>query len=303
MEIFSFSDFEANFGGFYLSSAIDSNVAHAVNEFFLNGGSVAYVVGLKPALYSDSDGSNQTPGSSLGPVIKATSGPSGLSGIAFTALEPTDLQTISVTINNLQTTTNSNDTADITIAYGTQTETYRRVLISATDPTVLNNRINGVSALVMVAPQVTPNYPNSFTVGNATLSAPPPSSAVGVFNASDFETVFAADSLLDKLPIFNLMLIPGIVNNSVLSQAIAFCERKQAFLIMDPPRDDQADRSGEKLDWRFRPELGDQPEGNIALSEPERRSLFSLSQDDRSAVGTAPQPSSERIRRRRLCKH
>jgi hypothetical protein len=157
----------------YLSSAIDSNVAHAVNEFFLNGGSVAYVVGLKPALYSDSDGSNQTPGSNLGPVIKATSGPSGLSGIAFTALEPTDLQTISVTINNLQTTTNSNDTADITIAYGTQTETYRRVLISATDPTVLNNRINGVSALVMVAPQVTPNYPASFTAGNATLSAPP----------------------------------------------------------------------------------------------------------------------------------
>jgi phage tail sheath protein FI len=239
VEIFGFTDFEANFGGFYLSKAIDSNVAHAVNEFFLNGGSVAYVVGLNPAVYSDSDGSNQTAGSNLGLVGAASS---VLSGIAFTALEPADLQNISVVINNVQTTTNPNDTADITLAYGTQTETYRRVLISATDLTVLNHRINGVSVLVTVAPSPGPNYPAGFTAGNVTLSTTLPGGTVGVFNASDFEAVFAADSLLDKLPIFNLMLMPGIVNNGVLSQAIAFCERKQAFLIMDPPRDDQADQ-------------------------------------------------------------
>src|SRR5688572_4000713 len=48
VRIFAFSDFERDFGGVYLSGVIDASVAHAINQFFLNGGSDAYVVGLKP---------------------------------------------------------------------------------------------------------------------------------------------------------------------------------------------------------------------------------------------------------------
>src|SRR5262245_52964322 len=44
-----FSDFERFFGGLFISAALDCNLGHAVNQFFLNGGSDAYVVGLKPA--------------------------------------------------------------------------------------------------------------------------------------------------------------------------------------------------------------------------------------------------------------
>src|SRR5271155_5864329 len=55
-EIFSFSDYERLFGGFYQSAFIDSNVAFAVNEFFLNGGTDAFIVGLQPKDYFDKTG-------------------------------------------------------------------------------------------------------------------------------------------------------------------------------------------------------------------------------------------------------
>lgn len=48
VHIFSFTDYEANFGGLYASGLVDSDVAQAVYAFFLNGGNNAYVVGLQP---------------------------------------------------------------------------------------------------------------------------------------------------------------------------------------------------------------------------------------------------------------
>src|SRR5580698_4327220 len=51
LEIFSFSDYERLFGGFYQSALIDANVSYAVNEFFTNGGTDAFVVGLDPTTY------------------------------------------------------------------------------------------------------------------------------------------------------------------------------------------------------------------------------------------------------------
>src|SRR5262245_22016604 len=54
IELFSFTDYERWFGGFFRSTLYDSeadhfgDVAQAVNQFFLNGGSDAYVIGLQP---------------------------------------------------------------------------------------------------------------------------------------------------------------------------------------------------------------------------------------------------------------
>src|ERR1041385_1418071 len=111
VELFSFTDYEREFGGFTQSDAIDSNLAYAVNQFFLNGGSDAYVVGLEPTSYMDA--ANAV----LGPVVAGTV---TADQIQFTALEPTDKVPIQVTIDNIQGA--GNDTADISIAYGTQTE-------------------------------------------------------------------------------------------------------------------------------------------------------------------------------------
>jgi phage tail sheath protein FI len=82
-------------------------------------------------------------------------------------------------------------------------------------------------------------YPNPpYTIAGYPLAA------WTTFNAADFGPVFQEDSSLDKVSIFNLMVLPGVADNGVWSEAAAFCERKRAFLIMDPPKQDSADGDG-----------------------------------------------------------
>src|SRR6266704_1227123 len=55
IQLFSFTDYEREFGGLFASDIFDSALAYTVNQFFLNGGSNAYVIGLQPR-YRDSSG-------------------------------------------------------------------------------------------------------------------------------------------------------------------------------------------------------------------------------------------------------
>jgi len=251
VELFSFTDYEREFGGFTQSGAIDSNVAYAVNQFFLNGGSDAYVVGLKPTNYVDAASAV------LGAV---TAGTVTIDQIQFTALEPTDRIPIRVTIDNIQGA--GSDVADVSIAYGTQTETFRKVNLTNTSPDFIETRIKGNSQLVDIGPN--PAYPAAFTtppLGPQDISLALPAGTVGTFEVADFNPVFQQDSSLDKVSIFNLLILPGIVNNGVLSEALAFCERKQAFLIMDPPKIDVADQT---TDWIGTFLNGGDSAGNVA---------------------------------------
>src|SRR5258706_4684701 len=47
IEIFSYLEYEQQFGGMYTSGTIESHVAYAVNQFFLNGGSNAWIVAFQ----------------------------------------------------------------------------------------------------------------------------------------------------------------------------------------------------------------------------------------------------------------
>ena len=255
IQIFSFTDYEREFGGLFASDIFDSTLAYSVNLFFLNGGTNSYVVGLQPASYYDKDGNN------LGAVAPATLDLGN--GIIFTALEPTDVNhPISVTITNLRASDPVNnstvlDTGDITISYGSRAETYRKVTINPNPvnpndkqnfiETRIGTSTNPVSSLVTVpangtylAPIALPTQVN---VAQPITSNPgnPPSGFTSVFNVEDFASVFQQDSSLDKLSIFNLLVLPGIADNGIWSEALAFCERKLAFLIMDPPAQDAAD--------------------------------------------------------------
>src|SRR5262249_24761806 len=145
---------------------IDNNVPNAVNQFFLNGGSDAYVVGLKPQNYTDNNGrSNSSAATVIHAGVNAENAKVGIAPnqIQFTALEPTDQVPMTITISNVQqnAATLHFDTADIVITYGVKTETLRKVKISDTDHTVLEGSVNGVSSLVTVAP-TGPNYPADF---------------------------------------------------------------------------------------------------------------------------------------------
>jgi uncharacterized protein len=304
VQVFGFSDYQRAFGGFMRSQeyAISGasqwitnagqptqktnfadpatapevsfgDMASAVNQFFLNGGTEAYIVGLLP----QTDVSNGLLGGS--PILggSLTFWP----GLTFTALEITDpnfVMTVTLRPVSHDTSPPSAKIVDVIITHGpapgplpgtqapagTITETYRQVNITPlppvsppetnTDPNFIENRIgtdaNRLSALVTV----------SCTSGPPAGSFNPPMAPItqllsdtdftevivtnnSIFGATDFTQVMQQDKYLDKLAVFNLMSIPGVTNSLVLSTAQAFCERHFAFLICDPPITDSADGS------------------------------------------------------------
>ncbi len=322
VELFGFTDYERQFGGFLRSEAYAlagsikttdptttfGDMASAVYQFFLNGGSDCYVVGLQPS------------------NVNITPATLTFGNVTFTALEVTDdTWEMSLTVRPVPPSTKTSPPpasppaaamADVVVTYGpkpttgstggnppgTITETYRRVTLTrfeadgvTPDPNYIGTRIgttlsNRVSNLVIV--DVTVGSPAGAFTGGAQTAAFPSSLVVAkpstIFSAADFDAVMQADTPLDKLPIFNIVSIPQVVNNAVLSTALAFCERKRAFLVVDPPVTDSADGFDPAFPNRIQDTIGAGliPEGqNAALYFP-----YLLSSDP--LTGSATNPST-----------
>jgi hypothetical protein len=250
-EIFGFMDYQRKFGGFVRSAAFanqaydvsgaDNNVgdmATAVNQFFVNGGLQAYIVALQVNADTSPPGPLECPTMTVG-------------GVSFVQLEITDqIYTLKVQVSPVGPT---NTLADVIITYSganpkepsltppVQVETYRQVNLTANDPNNIATRINAASSLVNV-PTATP-LPADFSAEPPKPFLPLLDQSATFFNPTDFTAVLQQDSSLDKIPVINLMVLPGVTESLVISTAIAFCERKLAFLILDPKVTDSADGS------------------------------------------------------------
>jgi hypothetical protein len=248
IRLFSFTDFERDFGGMFASGLIEAHVPQAVNQFFLNGGSDLYVVGLVPRIVKSPAAAVAYDDTTTQPQVTIPT--SAGKSIVFKAREPTDLVDMTVLIGNIRTSSSTNlDTFDLSIAYGKRVETYRGLTIKAGDPSRQLYNINGPSSLVTVADgnghgDNTADFGTGFTAAT-TISQPlsKPTGFSTAFNAQDFVDAFRTDHSLDKVPIFNILLTPGIFDNTVNSAAVAFAERKRAFAILDAPQDSAADDS------------------------------------------------------------
>jgi phage tail sheath protein FI len=235
IQLFSFADYQANFGGFFSSPWQPDYVGQAVFQFFQNGGPTCFVVALQAQNYYDSKGNP------LGQVGAANISFQVSGGsITFKALQPVGVgaaapATGTVGIPMMVAFSNVvNGTADVVISYATTVETYRKVPIANLVSTLQN------SGLVNVTQSEQPTaYPaaGSYALGYGTLEqgqiAPVPGSTV--ISPVDFGPVFQEFKSLDKVPIFNLLAIPGITDPLVTSEAVAYCERKRAFYIVDTP--------------------------------------------------------------------
>jgi uncharacterized protein len=240
VQLFSFSDYQTNFGGFFSSPWQPDFVGQAVFQFFLNGGSTCYVVGL-PAQQYYSGGQPIDPEASVvaASVVLPPGVLAGEPSITFTAKQPVGVSAsgsnpaagipMQVAISNLQQTTTPNDTADIVISYGTTVETYRKVLLSDLPTKTQASRLATVSLTASPTAYPTSGSPFSFTY------ATPPEPTWTVSNPSDFAQVFEDYAPLDKVVVFNILATPGITDPAVLSEAVAYCERKRAFYVMDTP--------------------------------------------------------------------
>jgi phage tail sheath protein FI len=256
VRLFSFADYEREFGGFFDNSAFKrpndfGSVPHAVNQFFLNGGAECYVVGVE----AKPDGS--LPSEKIEPPTLSLK-EQGLvtsDDVVFTARELTDAEhEMTIQVDNLKPggagSLPAGNTADITVSYGSgpgaQVEKFRQVsldreLLDKPNPNFIESRIGNakefVSSLVSVK-VISSSIPLEFNAGRATM---PHSPAKIEFAPQDFAKVFQDNQPLDKLSIFNLLILPGITHNGILSEAVRFCEQKMAFLIIDPPANSAAD--------------------------------------------------------------
>ena len=231
IRLFSFADYQANFGGFFSSPWQPDYVGQAVYQFFLNGGQTCYVVGLQAEQYFTYEG---TPAqlTSHGNVAPASV---VAGGVTYTAVQPvgsTDAGiAMQVAISNVKQTVAADDTADIVISYGTTVETYRTVQIG--------NLVNALAASSLVTVTLPDPAPTAFPVSGSPFSLgygdSVPADGWTVISPLAFGPVFADYASLDKVPVFNLLATPGITDPGVTSEAVAYCERKRAFYIMDTP--------------------------------------------------------------------
>jgi uncharacterized protein len=251
--LFSFADYQSLYGGFFSCPGLPDYVGQAVFQFFQNGGAQAYVVGLtNPAFPIASATLPTTP-----PVTLYAKVPVGDPTTGSTA----DGMPLQITISNIQS---ENTVADITIAYGpaspqtpgqspfqAQVEVYRKVNIDDLYSTLASSAPGQGSSLVSWAPEeaTSPPSPPSPTSYPAPSSPPGVSSFPCPFTYTNWTgsllpsyidtqavgEVFTDNYPLDKVPIFNLLVIPGITDASVLAEGTAYAERKRAFFIVDSP--------------------------------------------------------------------
>ncbi|MDC0744823.1 phage tail sheath family protein [Polyangium mundeleinium] len=224
VRIFSFADYEREFGGLYRNVYLDNSVPYAVQQFFLNGGSDAYVIGLKPQLHPPAPAS-----ATAFPKTEASIGTNAV----LRALEPTDASSpMTASVSNLV-----GNVADITISYGSRVEVFRGVKLVKEGIDAVNSievRLADSSLVELVEAADYGTYASTSTPVLFQYAVVPDPSAT-TFSDDDFLPVFGDGQLLDKVDIFNLMVIPGVAHQTVLSHALTFCERKQAFLIVDAP--------------------------------------------------------------------
>jgi hypothetical protein len=267
VRIAGFADYARQFGGFVRSAAFAyafdaagkpgafGDLAQAINQFFLNGGTDAYVVSVNRA----------SPAGVLNQIVPRAL---DIGGIAFTQREVTDeVFLMSVVIRPSPPANAPGDpVADIVIAYGpaatdgaspapaiaagpaTTIETYRQVSLDPGSPNFIVRRL-AASALVSLSTPTPASFPDN---GGMPYFFPVLLPRTTVFySAPDFVAVLQAGAGLDRLAAFNLMVLPGISADGagvaggakILAAAEAVCERKRAFLIMDPPVRDSADGS------------------------------------------------------------
>jgi uncharacterized protein len=252
----SFTDYENQFGGLFTSGLVDPSLPRAIYQFFVNGGSTAYVVPLQP-VYRDASGDTiipmTDPSVAFAVNIMASD---GTSGIQLIAQQFVDQVPMSLIVSNLASApgTSVYNIFDLTITYGPNPpETYRGVALGAAatlNPTKAPDKfVNSRSALVQVQPiggSFGTDLPKS-AAGPATFVNPLLEPLAGVlattdktfsttFSANDFIQVMQTNTSLDQVEIFNLLLVPGVSDNSVQSAALAFAEHKLAFAILDPPQ-------------------------------------------------------------------
>ena len=216
VRIFSFADFQRVLGGLDARSRL----GYAVMHFFANGGSEAFVIRLV-----DADAS----------AAKCTVG-----SLTVAARSPGDW----ANALGIVTTTDADDPTrfrlDITDGDNV-VESFANLSLTVTDERYAPAVINAHSALVTVEATAPAAIPADGTVLLSAVAeghvgaplAPDAPGDAGVRFRAGLLAFFAADGLADRIDLFNLICVPGLVDAATI-EALQQCARdRRALLLVD----------------------------------------------------------------------
>jgi len=269
----SWSDFANHFGGLDSRSLL----GYAVNQFFANGGQQAYIVrlvsdssgGNTAATPSSVDISFLTFDSTSSPsAVTITAG--GIGGLTLTAANPGAWsKNYSIQIQPLSTDYTRLSLAvvytDPSTSVQSVVESFPNLSLNSADTQgrYLVNIINEQSQYItasMGSPALTinntpgvPTSPTPSTPGSVALDAGVAgvdgtvlSPSTNPATQTPFETLLNSNPtatgggihLLDTVPIFNLLCVPGEIVPAIITNLQAYCVIKRAFMIVDSQSDD-----------------------------------------------------------------
>ena len=231
----SFPEFQSIFGTFVPGVYL----AYAVSQFFQNGGQQAYIVRLV--------GSTAAPASEPWPTG---------AGVTLYASNPGVWgNSLVVTLTTQPSPNQARFSLLVQLANAsgalTTLESYANLSCSATDPQYVVAVINADSNyLTFTAPgsttaqTVTGTPPVGVTTINFTTAETGVDGDIlhpgSITTPQEFETALNATtsglSLLNQVPIFNLLCVPGETDAATISALQTFCNTHRAFLIVDAPQ-------------------------------------------------------------------
>jgi uncharacterized protein len=149
MRIRSFADFERTFGGL----SADAEMSYGVYQFFLNGGTDAWIVRV---VKSATTASRTLLNSNRTPVLTATALDAGTSGNA-----------IQINVDYATASPDSTFNISFTRTSDGQSERYSNASMNSADANYLPKLVNGASRLVNISREVAPLSLNGLTAGSS----------------------------------------------------------------------------------------------------------------------------------------
>jgi uncharacterized protein len=214
----SFADYERSYGGLDNRSLLGYSVRH----FFVNGGAHAYVLRIAAA--------------------DASTASCAIADLTISANSPGDW----AADYRVRLTRRADDATRFRIdvlhvpSNNAVVESFENLSMTETDARFVEAIVNGRSAFIEV------DATSATTPGNATedldaTNAGDVGTTIGP-DDDDFRTAllarFGLGSITDRIDIFNIVCVPGLVHATTIQTLQDHCRNRRAFLIVDAPPDE-----------------------------------------------------------------
>ncbi len=221
----NFGDFERTFGGLWLKSTM----SYAVRDFYLNGGAQAVIVRL------------DTNGTAAG-LDLPTSGVEPLSFVAANVgVWGND---ITAEVNHLTKDDEDTTLFNLIVSDGQIIEEFLNVSVDSDNARYVLRVLEQGSKLVKVASDSEmPSSRPLATVDPVQAAGGGDGDGLGYLEFLGSEAGKTGIYALEKTDIFNLLCIPpykedgNVDYDSIIDDAAAYCEKRRAMLLIDPPSD------------------------------------------------------------------